>query len=344
MKRFSVGSATRLEINVDSGGGSIIGLATITSGTSNATVLSRPLNERVGATALARAFWKTRPEAGVPSVTTVVPVISGSSSAGNAPAYKTAVGLVAQSAQAAFTATFYPSGGGVALNRPITVAAGQTTIYSDVMKDLFGVSTPSDGSLFLAGPPNGKVYAVLQSTSGGSPVPASSLPLPTTLSEGLTSATSSAQRPLFLDGLEQSVDSTRGTRWMLVLNEVAGASGFVNVRLYEAGNRSRPIAEKDMQVSSNQQLKLDTIFGALGLDSADRKKDRTNVELVVTATAGNARVAASAVSIDNKTGDTKMFALAPVVGSGNPNINFATPVVTDQPPTSNPGRHRSVKH
>jgi hypothetical protein len=36
-----------------------------------------------------------------------------------------------------------------------------------------------------------------------------------------------------------------------------------------------------------------------------------------------------------------MLALAPVVVSGNPNINFATPVVTGQP---SPGRHRSVRH
>ena len=36
----------------------------------------------------------------VPSVTTVIPVISGSSSAGNAPSYKTAIGLVAQSGTA----------------------------------------------------------------------------------------------------------------------------------------------------------------------------------------------------------------------------------------------------
>jgi hypothetical protein len=67
------------------------------------------------------------------------------------------------------------------------------------------------------------------------------------------------------------------------------------------------------------------------------------VELVVTATAGSAKVAASAVSIDNQTGDTKMYSLAPVVGSGNPNINFAAPVVTEQPPAV-PTRHRGVKH
>jgi hypothetical protein len=67
------------------------------------------------------------------------------------------------------------------------------------------------------------------------------------------------------------------------------------------------------------------------------------VQLVVTATAGGARVAASAVSIDNQSGDTKMVGLAPVVGSGNPNINFAAPVVTEQPPAA-PTRRRGVRH
>ena len=61
----------------------------------------------------------------------------------------------------------------------------------------------------------------------------------------------------------------------------------------------------------------------------------------MTATAGNARVAASAVSIDNQSGDTKVFALTPVIGSGNPNINFATPVVSAQPA---PSRRRGVRH
>ncbi len=308
------------------------------------TILSQALNPRVTSTSLAKAFWKTvpSPEATV-SVTTVVPVLSGSSSAGTAPTYKTAVGFVAQSAQALFNTSFYPASGGVALIRPVTVGAGQTTVYSDVMRELFGVTTPSDGSLFVQGPPNTKVYAVLQATPlGGSSVPASSVPLQTQLSEALTSATSAAQRPLSLDGLEQSVDSSRGTRWMLLLNEVGGGSGFINVRLYEAGNRSSPIAQKDFRVDPNQQVKLDTVFAALGLDTPDRRKDRTNVEVVVTATAGTARVAASAVSVDNQTGDTKMFSLTPVVGSGNPNITFAAPVVSEQPPATS--RRRSVKH
>ena len=203
---------------------------------------------------------------------------------------------------------------------------------------------PVFGSIvsYLQGPTNGKVYAVLQQTSGGTTALASSIPIPTTLSEALTSASSSAQRPLSLDGLEQSVDASRGTRWMLLLNEVGGAAGLVNIRLYEAGNRSRPIANTDMSVAANQQLKLDTIFAALGLDAFDRRKDRTNVEVVVTATGGSARVAASAVSIDNQTGDTKVYALAPVVGSGNPNIDFAAPVINSQPPPTQ--RRRGVHH
>jgi hypothetical protein len=340
MKRFSVNAATRFDITVESGGGSIIGLASL----GNATVLSRPLTERVSASALARAFAKIKPEATTPSVTTVVPVISGSTSAGSAPSYKTSIGLVAQSSQVVFNASFYPAGAGAALVRSVTVSPGQPTVYNDVMKDLFAVASPADGNLFLVGPSNGKVFAVLQSTSAsGTTSPASAMPLPTTYSEALTSAASAGQRPLFLDGLEQSVDASRGTRWILLLNEVGGSTGFVNVRLYEAGNRSRPIAEKDLAIAPNQQLKLDTVFGNLGLDAADRRKDRTNVELVVTATAGAARVAASAVSIDNQTGDTKMIALVPVVGSGNPNINFAAPVVTEQPPAT-PIRRRSVHH
>jgi hypothetical protein len=335
MKRVSVNPAARWDINIDSGGGSIVGIASL----GTMSVVSRSATDRVGASSVLRAFMHA--DATIPTVTTVVPVIGGTSSAGAAPSYKTAVGLVAQSSAAQFLAAFYPSSGGVALNRTINVPVGPPTVFNDVMKDLFAVSSPSDGNLFLQGPPNAKVYAVLQQTNSSGTAPASSLPIPTTLSEALTSATSAAQRPLSLDGLEQSVDSTRGTRWVLLLNEVGGAAGLVNVRLYEAGNRSRPIADKDMQIAANQQVKLDTVFSALGLDAADRRKDRTNVEVVVTATGGQARIAASAVSIDNQSGDTKVYALTPVVGSGNPNVSFAAPVVNDQPPTA---RRRSVRH
>jgi len=180
----------------------------------------------------------------------------------------------------------------------VPVGANVSVVFKDTLQGAFNVTTPTDGNLFVQGPPGSKVYAVLQTAPpGGISSPTSFVPLPTTLSESVTSAASSAQKPLFYDGLEQSVDPARGTRWMLLLNELGGASGSVNVRLYEAGNRTRPIAEKDFSVSANQQLKLDTVFGALGLDAPERKKDRTNVQVVVTATGGTARVAATAVSI-----------------------------------------------
>jgi len=149
-----------------------------------------------------------------------------------------------------------------------------------------------------------------------------------------------AQRPLFVDGLEQSVDPTRGTRWLLLLNEVAGSSGVVNVRLYEASNRSVPIAEKDFPIGGLGQLQLDTVFSALGLDTPDRRKDRTNVQCVVTAKSGSARVSATAVGIDNVTGATQVIALTPTAGSAAPSVSLVTPVFVTPPAT----RRRAVRH
>ncbi|HEY8848950.1 MAG TPA: hypothetical protein VIO12_06635, partial [Thermoanaerobaculia bacterium] len=344
MRRISLGAVSRIDINVDGGGGAVIALATLTTGSSTATVLSRPLNERIAGASLAGAFWKRAAPNDTVSVTTVVPVIAGTSSSGSAPTYKTALSLVAPAGAAAtFNLSLYPGSGAQPLNQAVQVPTGVSVVFKDALHDLFNVNAPTDGNLFVQGPPGSKVYAVLQTTPpGGSAAPTSFIPLPTTLSEAVTSAASSSQRPLSLDGLEQSVDPSRGTRWMLLLNEVGGASGVINVRLYEAGNRSRPIAEKDYSVSANQQLKLDTIFDNLGLASADRKKDRTNVEVVVTASSGTARVAATAVSVDNKTGDTKMVALVPAVGSGNANVSFTSPVVPQSPPA--PPRRRGVRH
>jgi sugar lactone lactonase YvrE len=344
MRRLTFATPSRIDVIVDAGGGAVVGVATITVGNSTATVLSRPVNERIPGASLARALWKRIGPNDTVSITTVVPVISSTSSTGTAPSYKTALSLVSPAGAAAtFNLSLYQTGGGAALTQTVQVPANVSVVFNDTLRQAFNVTTPNDGNLFVQGPPGSKVYAVLQTAPpGGSSSPTSFVPLPTTLSEAVTSAASSAQKPLFYDGLEQSVDPARGTRWMLLLNELGGASGSVNVRLYEAGNRTRPIAEKDFSVSANQQLKLDTVFGALGLDAPERKKDRTNVQVVVTATGGTARVAATAVSIDNKTADTKMVSLAPSIGSGNPNVTFTAPVIPQSPPP--PTRHRGVRH
>lgn len=342
-KRISIGTTKGVAIDVDFGGGSVIGLATIESGGRTMNLLSRPVTERAAASSVMRAFSRATPSDTV-SITTVVPMIGSSTAAGNAPSYRTSLGFVALSGVAAtFNLSLYPASGAAVLTRSVPVPGGANLVINDAQRELFNLSNPTDGNLLVEGPPGAKVYAVLQSvTSSGAATPTSSIPLPTTYAEALTSAAGGAQRPLAYDGLEQSVDSSRGTRWLLLLNEVGGASGQINVRLYEATNRSRPIAEKDVSIAPNQQLKLDTVFAALGLDASDRRKDRTNVQVVVTATGGSARLAATAVSIDNKTGDTKMIQLQPSVGGGVPNVGFTAPVVPTAPAV--PPRRRGVRH
>ena len=120
-------------------------------------------------------------------------------------------------------------------------------------------------------------------------------------------------------------------------NSITGAE----IGLFEPGNRTSAIAEKTVSIAPFQQLQLDTIFNAVGLDADDRRKDRTNVEVVVTAVAGNARVAAMAVSIDNATGDTKTYPLAPIIGSGPPSITRAIAITPPTPAT--PPRKSAVR-
>ena len=351
MVRVSGLTATRIVIDVQSGGGSVVGIATLaaSNGESGATFLSRPVEERIAGAALARALWKgaldTTPSV---SVTTVVPVLTSPASAGATPPYSTALGFIASSSAAAtFSATFHSSTGtGPTPKVDITVPAGGTRVFSDAAKEMFGNAASGQGSIFVSAPSVTKVYAVLQngpSGSGGTLTPLATLPLQTTLSDAISGASSSAQKPLSFDGLEQSQDPARGTRWLVILNEVAGGSGSISVRLYEAGNRNAAIGQKDFSIGPYQQLRLDTVFSELGLTAADRLKDRTNVQVVVVATSGSARVTASAMSVDNVSGDTHVFALLPVVGTGTPNVTAVAPVVTAPKPAADP-RHRAVKH
>ena len=95
-------------------------------------------------------------------------------------------------------------------------------------------------------------------------------------------------------------------------------------------------------VGPNGAGKSTTIRVILGLDAPDRRKDRTNVQVVMAAVSGSARVTASAMSIDNVSGDTHVFSLLPVVGTGTPNVVAVAPVVTPPAPASAP-RRRSVR-
>jgi sugar lactone lactonase YvrE len=187
MKRFDKLTASRMEIDVDSGGGSVIGLATIANaaGEAGATVKSLALGTTMQSAMLARAFSKTPNDVVQVNPTIVVPVLapSGTSSA------KTSVGFVAPPGLAAtFAATFrQPAGGPTGILRNVSVPAGTTKTYADLIAELFGVASATPGSVFVQPSAGGKVYALLStgSSSGGTATPAS-IPLPTTLSEALT--------------------------------------------------------------------------------------------------------------------------------------------------------------
>jgi sugar lactone lactonase YvrE len=310
----------RIEISVERGGGAVAGVAF----TGGSAVVSVP---RDPGSAVASLALRMKGASTSGNVTTVVPLLA---SANAARPTRTTVGLAAPGGiTTVFAASLRNAAGSVVASRQIPVNANATLIIRNVF-ELFGVSTASSGTMVVEAPSTSKVYAVIESGAGQTTT--SQIPLPTNLSESLTSAGVFGQRPLYLDGLEQSTDGSRGSRWMLLLNEVGGAAGSIAVRLYEAGNRSRPIAERDFSVAAYQQLSLDTIFAELGLDSDSRRKDRTNVLLTVTARSGNARIAASAVSTDNVSGDVKVFALQPATGSGSPNISLVSPVQTPPAP------------
>lgn len=321
----------RITITVESGGGSVAAMAIVATNNSNsgAAIASRPITDTTSA--FARTMLRNNANSAF-SVTTVVPVVPSTN-------YATTVGLTAATSEATnFVLTFR---GATTLVKEVSVPAGSTKIYSNVLVDLFGLAPAVAGSVFVDAPTTSRVQAVLQPIAAPSAAPSSFVPLPTTLSEALTSASTSARRPLFYDGLEQSLDRSRGSRWTLLLNEVGGSGGNVDVLLYEAANRSTPIAGGTITIAPFQQLQLDTIFSILGLDSALRRKERTNVQVVVIARGGSAKVAATAVSIDNATGETKAFALAPVQGSASPSVSLVEPVL---PRITIPGKRRTVGH
>lgn len=98
----------------------------------------------------------------------------------------------------------------------------------------------------------------------------------------------------------------------------------VAVRLYEAGNRERPIAEADFSLAPLEKKQLSSVFEGLALSSDLRRKDRTNVQCVVTWTSGPGLVSAVVTTIDNRTGDTRNTLLTPSGGvrPGGSTIGF----------------------
>lgn len=318
-----------VELLVESGGGSVVGVATLTdiASDSAATQVSQPLSGTAASKLFRILHWGSSANAATKAI--LVPgIVSGPLSPGSSQTYQTSAGLVAsRNATSTFTLRFFDaSRGGTLTIRSVTVPAGRTFEYKNVLRDLFQILEAAQGSLIIDTDADAQVYAQLVTSSPGlsKAVLSASLPTVPTDGEGLTSASPALQRPLYFDGLEQSIDPSRGSQWILLLNEIRSQPGTVTIRLYEAGNRILPIAEKNFDIGAFQQLRLDTVFSALGLDSDERRKDRTNVLCAVVGKSGNALVSGTVISVDNRTGETKAHLLTPVGGLPATGVSKAT--------------------
>jgi sugar lactone lactonase YvrE len=312
------GSATiaagRIEVEVTSGSGHVMGVATISDpgDRGGTTILGRPTGGSGATRAQARAARRAlKSTSASGSVSLAIPVVSSSSSTGVS--YRTLLGLLASKMlDTVFTLQFH-GGGGSTITKTVSLPAGRSIEFPDVLPGLFGLTSAAQGSILVqVVPSGGDVYTRLVYTSPTAlAVPVTGLPVVSTGSLGLASATGDERRPLFLDGLEQSTDASRGTSWSLYVSELRGGSGTVLVSLYEAGNRSVPVAKKSFTIGALGQLRLETVFAALGLDDDDRRKDRTNVLVSLIPTSGTALVGACAVSVDNRSGIATTHLLTP---------------------------------
>jgi len=333
----------RIDASIESGGGAIAVVITLVdAATGSGAAAGTPVTF---STTSSRALAKARFGNGASTVSAVVPVAVNGPVPGSPETLRRTLLALVTTGRAQLTAnvTYRPKGA-AAIAKTLTLVPGVVQQFDNVLEQFFGIPAgqSSEGSIFVDAA-EAQIYArLMTSTSGGAWTVAGHLPIIPTVSDLLTSV--KAHRPLYLDGLEQSIDPARGTRWQVILDEISGSSGSVTVRLYEAGNRSFAIAEKSMSIGAYEQIRLDTVFSALGLDTTERRKDRANVLAVVTADGGNATVSAVGVRTDNVTGETQHSIFSPsggVPATGVTRVSQVTPVST--PPPAAAQRRRAVK-
>ena len=324
-------SGGSVEIAVVSGEGVVGGVSTVIDNANDdaSSFVSRDPGDAAAARAAARAIRGplaalSTVRSGIPSVVNGYPTFPGGPEGG--PTFRTMLTLTSlSSAAATFTLTFVDlADGGKETVRTVQVAGRRSVVYENALEQLFGVApgARSQGPIRVESTRNGlltcRVFSVLPDGALGDSFPVIALP-----PDPQTTVTGPGRAwPLAVDGLEQSVDPSRGTRTNLILNEWTGKPARVSVALYEAGNRSRPIAERELDLAAYEKLQLSTVFRELGLDSDERRKDRTNVLCVVTPVSGEGLVSAVVTTIDNRTGDTRNAALLPAGGTTGPGVTI----------------------
>ncbi|HUO83689.1 MAG TPA: hypothetical protein VM534_01120 [Thermoanaerobaculia bacterium] len=335
-------SGGRIDLAVESGGGAVAGVVAMTSTAgSGSSFVSTPsvdgppfstLGRMIDGNALGSSNGETDRFV-APLVVNGVAPLSGQA------AIRTALALLADSAgEASFNLRFVNGSTGSIIERNVTVAAGRTTHYANVLQELFGLSSSATtGSLIIESTGRGRARAFAEASLSSGAV-SDAMPVVSFFSEALTGGGSDV--PLFADGIEQSIDATRGSRANLTLTEVAGSSLKVRVRLYEAGNRSQAIAEKEMTVPAGGQVKLDGLFAAMGLESAERRKDRANVQVAVSPVSGQGLIAGVLQTIDNRTGQATHVLLMPGGGVPATDVQQVETTPPSQPARQRPARRR----
>ena len=317
----------RIALVVESGGGAAAGIVTMLDETRKGgpTLVSQPVSGGPGSSSARLRILQN-----VVTAVAVAPLVVNSTTT------RTAMGftLTGGSSTTAIV-TYRPSiPGSTAIEKTLPLFPNVALQFENVLEQLFGIASgaKAEGSLFVRAAEGSQIYARMQALSGGKWSATGSLPIFGSLSDVVTSIAS--RRPLYLDGLEQSVEASRGARWNVILSETGGVSGSVRVRLFEAGNRRLPIAEGVFALGAYEQVKLESVFAALGLESEERRKDRTNVLCMVTPEGGGAVISAVGVSTDNVTGDTRHHLFSPTGGVPATGVVRITTVRQVDPPPS----------
>jgi hypothetical protein len=196
-------TTARVDIDVTSGGGAVIALAVVSDRSSGAgasitagaiapevhlSSLGRPIHAEATATATTQTF-----------------TIPGAITNGT---LKTTVGVSALASAVNATVALRDSTTGQTTKQSIIVAAGQTSEV-DIPTGSGTVIVTTDAPVSL--------YARVHGTNI-----ADALPVVSAYSESLTGGGSAT--PLYADGLEHSIDATRGRKTSLILTELAGQS------------------------------------------------------------------------------------------------------------------------
>ena len=312
--------AGRIEVAVESGGGTLAAVTTVVDNANDdaAAFAARGLDSSASSSRSLRAL---RPAWALATgtVKSLVPALVNGYQTFPASAepftFRSVLGFSnLASSEALFRLTYYDLASGTTIAREVRVPGRRSVEYSNALEQLFGIGAgaKSQGPLFVESDPSGLLWCRVASSLVNGTI-GDSFPVIPVPSEGLTSGADA--RLLALDGLEQSVDRSRGTRSNLLLNEVAGKAVSLLVSLYEAGNRACPIATRELSLKPLEKLQLSTVFSELGLESEARRKDRTGVLCTVKALSGDGLASAVVTTIDNRTGDTRNTHLLPN-GSG----------------------------